>query len=450
MYMTKKAGRLIIIYSLAAVLTMAVMLSRANSDRDDLRRAVAVGYDNAFVELGDCVEGLDASLKKTLCAATPSMVSDLCAQGYAHASAASQAIASLPYGNIELEHTAAFLAKTGDYMLSLSRSAARGSELSEEERKNLLTLSESAAQVSEALGELTARMLTGEVSVEELERAEGQIAGAEEDLAGFSRSFRDMEEELPEMPSLIYDGPFSGHIEGASPRALEGLSEVDEEGARKAATDFLGLKSPSFTTATYREGRIPVYVLTRQNGGEIETLEVTKTGGKVIYFGTVREPREGTVTPEDAVKTAARFLDRHGFGDMEPTYHTAEGGEIVINFAGKQDGVICYPDLVKVTVASDTGAVVGMEAEGYLTCHTVRTLGNVAFDTENVALSPYLAVSSHRPALIPTAGKNEVLCEEYLCKTPEGRHVLVYLNAETGREEQILLLLESDSGTLTI
>ena len=85
-------------------------------------------------------------------------------------------------------------------------------------------------------------------------------------------------------------------------------------------------------------------------------------------------------------------------------------------------------------------------------CHEQRALGGVSFDTEAAVstLSPWLTVRSHRPALIPTEGKNEVLCEEYLCETPEGKHALVYLNAETGREEQILLLLESESGTLTV
>ncbi len=452
MYMTKKAGRLVIIYALAAVLVMAGLLSRANSERAALSRELAVGYDNAFVELGDCVEGLDATLQKTLCASSPSLVSDLCAAGYAHSMAASQAIASLPYGNIELEHTAAFLAKTGDYMLSLARRGARGDTLSEEERQNLLTLSQSAAQVSDAIGELTARLLAGDVSVEELKKAESQIAGAEDSITGtgFAKSFRDMEEELPEMPSLIYDGPFSQHIADASPKALEGLPEVDEETAKKSAGELLGVKSENLTVSGYREGRLPVYTVTHQSGGEIETVEVTKTGGKVIYFGTVREPHEGDLSSADAVRTARRFLERHGYENMTPTYHTSDGGEIVINFAYEQDGVICYPDLIKVTVASDTGRVVGMEAEGYLTCHQDRALGAASFDTGAVALSPYLKVKSHRPALIPTAGKNEVLCEEYLCETPEGKHALVYLNAETGREEKILLLLESDSGTLTI
>ena len=52
--------------------------------------------------------------------------------------------------------------------------------------------------------------------------------------------------------------------------------------------------------------------------------------------------------------------------------------------------------------------------------------------------------------MIPTGGEHEVLCHEFKCETETGSHMLVYLNAATGQEENILLLLEDESGTLTL
>lgn len=453
MWYSKKTGRLIIVYALAAVAVMGGFLWRSERERAGLRRTVAIGYDHAFVELADAVGALDASLQKTLCAATPTMVSDLCAEGYAHCAAASQAIASLPYGNIELEHTAAFLAKTGDYLSYLGRMGARGEGLDEETREALTALSDSAGQVAGTLADLSARLIAGDISTAELDRAEDAIAGAEDNLVdtGFAASFKDMETDLPEMPSLIYDGPFSQHIESLEPKQLAGLSEIGEDEARRAAAKFLGVDEGKLTVLYLRdESAMPVYVLTCQNGSETDTVEVTKAGGKVVWYGAARETAEGDVTPEEALRTAAAFLADHGFDHMTSTYYTAEGGELMANFAYEQDGVLCYPDLVKVTVALDTGAVTGMEARGYFMNHTKRDLPGVSFDRDAVSLSPALTVESHRPALIPTPGKSEVLCEEYLCKTPEGKHALVYLNAQTGAEERILLLLETDAGTLTV
>ena len=61
-----------------------------------------------------------------------------------------------------------------------------------------------------------------------------------------------------------------------------------------------------------------------------------------------------------------------------------------------------------------------------------------------------LEVLSHQLALIPTAGEYEVLCHEFKCQAEDGSHVLVYVNAATGQEEKILLLLEDENGTLTL
>jgi hypothetical protein len=53
-------------------------------------------------------------------------------------------------------------------------------------------------------------------------------------------------------------------------------------------------------------------------------------------------------------------------------------------------------------------------------------------------------------AIIPTDGKNEVLCHEFVTETADGRHVLVYVNAKTGIEEMLQILIETDDGTLTV
>ena len=40
-------------------------------------------------------------------------------------------------------------------------------------------------------------------------------------------------------------------------------------------------------------------------------------------------------------------------------------------------------------------------------------------------------------------------CYEFLCSTPDGAECLVYLNTQTGEEENILLLLTGENGALT-
>ena len=48
------------------------------------------------------------------------------------------------------------------------------------------------------------------------------------------------------------------------------------------------------------------------------------------------------------------------------------GGMATLSYAAVQDGVLLYPDLVKVQLRLDTLAVVGLEARHYLSSHTRR------------------------------------------------------------------------------
>ena len=50
---------------------------------------------------------------------------------------------------------------------------------------------------------------------------------------------------------------------------------------------------------------------------------------------------------------------------------------------------------------------------------------------------------------IPTTGYDEVLCWEFVCKTEDDTHALLYVNCENGQVENLLLLIEEENGTLT-
>ena len=137
---------------------------------------------------------------------------------------------------------------------------------------------------------------------------------------------------------------------------------------------------------------------------------------------------------------------------MKVTYFEKMNNIMTVNFAYTVDEIVCYTDLIKVTVALDDGEILGLETDGYITNHTRRQFPD---KTMSVAackkmLSPYLKCVSSGKALIPTEGGKEAYCYEFKCKSDEGRNVLVYFNVRTGKEEQILILLENENGTLTI
>ena len=59
-----------------------------------------------------------------------------------------------------------------------------------------------------------------------------------------------------------------------------------------------------------------------------------------------------------------------------------------------------------------------------------------------------LQISSEGLAIIPTEFQTEILCYEFKGKVDD-KEFLVYINAENGREEDILIIINTPNGTLT-
>ena len=64
-------------------------------------------------------------------------------------------------------------------------------------------------------------------------------------------------------------------------------------------------------------------------------------------------------------------------------------------------------------------------------------------------MNPDLEIIDEGMAIIPTEWKTEILCYEFKGKAND-REFLVYINCETGKEEDILVILDTPGGTLTV
>ncbi len=416
------------------------------------RRLVSTGYQHSFAELTDQMEGLNSTLQKGQYATSPALLSSLCAEVYSRATAAQVALGELPYSNVELEETAAFLAKTGDYAYALSRQATAAGAATSEERATLTDLAATSKELTLRLDSLREQLNDRALTLENVLEAEKRLSSADHDQIPAGSSFETMEKEFPELPTLLYDGPFSEHLTNRPPKYLEGKPQVDEQTARQAAGAFLDMDPALFSLASLGGGPLPTYGFSLETGAESIWVEVTQQGGVVAQLLTSRLYGPDLLDRDAALSIAKTFLAERNFPQMKESYTITQGGLFTVNFAYVQDGVVCYPDLIKVTVALDTGEVTGFEAQGYLTHHSYRDLPQPTCSEEeaNKAVAPELTVLSHQLALIPTSGQYEVFCHEFKCEAPDGSHVLVYVNAQTGQQEKILLLLEDESGTLVL
>ena len=421
---------------------------------EDYRRQLDNGYRQAFTELTTAAGELDAALEKVTYATTPSLFASLCAQAYAKALAAQTALGELPYGNVELEQTAAFFAKAGDYAMAMARGAGAEGVCTDESRETLRGLAAAAGELSATLQALQLQLDGGALHPEDVAAVEARLAAAQEDGEPVTSgsAFQTVEADFPQVPTLIYDGPFSEHLSGRTPQMLEGLPQVTEEEARRAAAAFAGLRAEVFTRTSDGAGNLPAWGFSALvDGGELY-VEITKQGGQVLQMLSSRPVGEAALSRKEGVEQAAAFLEEHGYRDMAPSYFLEGDGILTVHFAPVLDGVYCYPDLVKVGVALDNGDVVSFEAHGYLMKHGAREPAAPAVSADEAAerVDSSLTILSRQLALIPTGGEYEVLCHEFKCQNADGGHVLVYVNAATGQQERILLLLEDERGTLVI
>ena len=425
---------------------------QGHSQANRYRQLLENNYTHACYELSTAVSELDSALQKAQYASTPVFLEVLCTDIYGKAVAAQMALGELPQSYAILPQTSAFLARVGDYAGALSKSTAINGQYSEEVYSTLVELAKTSSTLSASLLDLESDLSGGSVSIQELlalEQALADDAGDGSTPTGGS-SFQTMEANFPEVPTLIYDGPFSEHLSSKEPLALAGATPVSRDEARAAAADFLGLRPQVLTPTGEGNGVLPVWGFSATvDGGEMY-VEITKQGGKVLSLFTSRISRDAELTTQEGLLIARSFLSQRGYHSMKESYYMEQGNVLTVNFGYMQDNVLCYPDLIKVSVALDTGAVTGFECHGWIMNHTERNFDapTISLETARSMVSPHLQILSHQMALIPTDGQYEVLCHEFKCSTEQNTHVLVYINAVTGNEEQILLLLEDGHGTL--
>ena len=136
---------------------------------------------------------------------------------------------------------------------------------------------------------------------------------------------------------------------------------------------------------------------------------------------------------------------------MKETYFIKEGNTIIINYAYNDNGITVYPDLIKVKLALDNGEILGLESSGYLNSHKIRTHfePKITLEKAKENINKNLNIVSESMAIIPTEWKTEIFCYEFKGKVND-KEFLVYINADTGKEEDILVILDTPNGTLTM
>lgn len=404
-----------------------------------------IAYERALSELCESLDNITVSLQKGTYCSTGRMLSDIGNDLTREASCAKISLSQLTDENMITEEIYKFLSQIGAFTLTAVKNQDKLS-LTKQQKESLHSLLEYAQSLSKSLGEIRDDSFDGNI-VQQENKSTLSLSSAESPIS-FSQSMTDIEQNLADYPTLIYDGPFADNVlNKAGGKMLKNLDEITKEEAKKIASEFIGTTPESLREEADVASHIELYCFSK---GDIGTA-ITKKGGKLCYMVNPRDTGEETISGEEGIKRAKKFLKEIGYKSLEENYYSLYDGVCTVNFAYVNKNVIHYSDLIKVSVALDNGEILSLDARGYLMNHSKRDIYEEKI-TNNEAreiLSDDLKIISENSAVIPLETGKEAYCYEFRCKDKKGQEVLVYIDKITGEEKNILLLLYADGGVLT-
>ena len=446
--MSKLKGMNKIWSAITILLVIVSIILAVNLYNKNISYATVVENDNnqALYEIVDRVQNTKIYLAKALISKDATHGLKTLSNIWREANLAMCYLVMLPIESQEIENTEKFLNQVSEYSYSLFNKNMNGENLNDEDMAKIQELYNYSNDLSNTLTEMLDELNNGTLNWEDLKN------NTEDSEISQVSNFDIVEENFHEYTGLIYDGAYSEHLTNSERKGLTG-EEISEEQAKQIAEEFIGKDKIKETknNGFVENGNIPVYrfeIITNED--KTIGISISKKGGHIVFMNYDREISGENITEQEAIQKGKDFLGSKGYINMQETYSIKNSGFITINYAYKQEDVIIYPDLIKVKIALDNGEIIGIETMGYLNNHNIREIPtNLISEEEAIKdISKNTQKEIKGLAIIPTEFNTEILCYEIKGKINE-IEFLTYINAQTGKEEDTLILINTENGTLT-
>lgn len=444
---TKRALVRLVSYVCAVIISLSVFGAVEKRKAEKYEDQVNLSYQQALSGLSAYLDSIKTDLYKGMYASTPAMAGKLSASLLSSSSGALECISRLPSSQGKLGNAYKFLTQVGAFTDSLNDKIAKGEKISDEEYETMENLYKYASTLSGKISYAQETSLGEGISFEQSVSTLSLPSADEAGIVKYSDTVEDTEQSFSDFPTLIYDGPFSDNITNKSSSFLENKTEISQSAAADIVSKITGSDVSDVKFAYDDASSVSSYVFTVSN----KTVSIAKNGGYPSYMISDDYAREAVKNKDDAVKIGYEFLNKCGYTGMTDTYYADNDGICTINYAYKFGDVTCYTDLIKVSVSLSDGSVTGFDARGYLMNHINRSFpeNEKGFSKASKCISSRLTPQSVKRAVIPSDGTSENYAYEFKCSSPDGTDVLVYVDALTLQEDEILILLYSDGGILT-
>lgn len=452
-----KKSRLIALLSTIGIIIilLIIFIVRLVTLGNDYSRDLSYTYTQSLGSLNEYLSEIESALEKSSYVNTTSgqvaVASVLAEAGLA----AKTVLSYLPFSENNSSVIEETLSTVADFGLYVETKSSKGESLTDEDYAIFETLEEHISYISDEFSEIEAEYASGNISIGQakdfLYNSLNLIS-----LSSFDDGISDLSTELSALPTMIYDGPFSDHIEQKKPLYLSDLEEISEDEAISIASEFLNIPEENLEINYLDNGNLSSYQISSKLNSEDEdypicSIKITQYGGEILYFKKTDFIIESNLEYADALEKCYEYLTEMGYEDLKESYYVISDNTCTINFAATQDGVILYPDLIKMTIELGEGGMMEFTNTGFLMNNTVRddiTPGLSIYEATN-SIKDSLTITNTEIAIIPTAGENEVLVYEFTCTDEKTEtELLIYINAHTGYEEQIYIVTTNENGKL--
>jgi spore germination protein len=420
----------------------------------DLIRRAESQYQRSFHELVWNVDTINSQLAQTLVSSSPEQIMLSLTNLWRETFSASSNLGGIPITMVELDKTDQLLNDIADYSYYiLKKNKLQKEDLTEKEWNKLQELYKRSKIVKNELQNIEAAVLDRDLSFVEVETV---VLRKGQDLADntITDGFRTIEDKVKAFPDLQFDEGVQ-KIE-PEPQPIGG-KEISENEAIEIARKFMNDHDGPITKAEMSfssNGKIPTYgVRTFKKGEEIPTyVEVTKKGGQVIQMYMQRPIKEANIDFKAAEEEARKFLEEHGFNNMDLVEIDTDTNTAILTFVPTQQGVRLYSDMVRTHVALDNGQVISFDQTSYLSYHRERTLSTPKLQEQQVTddMNPNFKVEQVNLALVPSEYETtEILCYEVRGKMDSERFIL-FVNADTGEDVRIVRMTKPKEFEISI
>lgn len=447
-FMNIKENLKIIIILVLALIVFATGYY-AYSLREKYLNSLENNYNRSFSEAVNLINNIENFLAKAQITKNSEFSAETLTDVWNDANLAIIYLSEIPFDSEGSSKTIKFLNQVSDYSYLLSKKNFNKQDLTDEDFENLSKLYAYTKDLELVLNQLSTELYSKKISWKQLQNNYSTMYAQEVDNIS---EFSNIDSTFDEYEGLIYDGAYSEHLDRNEKRGLKG-EDIDENIAMEKVKEYVEDVEEIISRGFIENADIPVYTfdVKVKNSNSKYYVEISKTGGLLVQLNNSRDVNEEKISQEEANEIGKEYLKNIGFSNMKETYFTKLENVLTVNYAYVQDDVVVYPDLIKVKIGLDTGEILGVETKGFLNCHYEREFNDskVSVAEAKLGLNSHLEFISEGKAIIPTENGIEVLCYEFKGKI-EDKEFLVYVNTETGEEENILIILETEGGTLTV